>query len=386
VSVQIGIRTDTGRIRDGNEDSYLVQEPLFVVADGMGGHSAGEVASATAIEVIKDRSAEASASQPETLAAIVRDANQAIRERAEQDSSLRGMGTTCTLALIEGSHVQIAHVGDSRAYLFREGQLSQLTEDHTLVSRMVSEGRLRAEDAEHHPQRSIITRALGTEPDVEVDLLSFEVVPGDRLMLCSDGLSSMINFDTIKEILGRVSESQAAADQLVEAANEAGGEDNITVVLLTMLPEGVTADQGTVLGSVQPSPAERVDTDTDSSDTRVSRSWLRLAFGTLVLLLLLACAAFAYGRYYIANHYYVGADETGVVTIYRGVPGQFAGFQLNSVEESSSVTVDALPEFMQGDLEEGKPADSLEEARAIVTNLQERANEFSGGSSNKGQP
>ncbi|MDQ4145938.1 MAG: Stp1/IreP family PP2C-type Ser/Thr phosphatase, partial [Actinomycetota bacterium] len=232
MNLSIGAQSDVGRVREGNEDSFLVDEPLFVVADGMGGHLAGDVASSTAVDVILNKSATASAEDPETLADLIRSANSAIWDKAHANPTLRGMGTTCTLVLLHENRAHIAHVGDSRAYLLRDGRLQQITEDHTLVARMVKEGRLQPEEAEHHPQRSIITRALGVDAEVEVDLDSLEVQPGDRLMLCSDGLSSMIDHDSIATALKEQAAPQDAADELIKRANDAGGEDNITVVVI----------------------------------------------------------------------------------------------------------------------------------------------------------
>src|SRR5688500_16966983 len=163
----VAAKTEVGRVRQGNEDSYLVKEPLFAVAEGMGGHIAGDVASATAVDLIAERAEESMPRNTAELASIVRGANTAIWEKAQNDPALRGMGTTCTLALLDDREIHIAHVGDSRAYLYRGQELSQVTEDHTLVSRMVREGRLKPEEAERHPQRSIITRALGVDADVE---------------------------------------------------------------------------------------------------------------------------------------------------------------------------------------------------------------------------
>ena len=170
----MGATSDVGLVREANEDSYLVERPLYAVADGMGGHLAGDVASSIAVRVISERASSASPSDPESLAQIVTAANSAIYEKARGDSGLRGMGTTCTLALVDGGRALIAHVGDSRAYLLSDGTLEQLTEDHTLVSRMVREGRIQPDEAQHHPQRSIITRALGVDAAVEVEAI-FEV-------------------------------------------------------------------------------------------------------------------------------------------------------------------------------------------------------------------
>jgi protein phosphatase len=227
----VAAKTDVGRVRKGNEDSYLARDPLFAVADGMGGHIAGDVASATAVELIAERADQDMPHTTAELAAIVRGANAAIWEKAQSDPSLKGMGTTCTLALLEDHELHIAHVGDSRAYLYRGSELSQVTEDHTLVSRMVREGRLKPEEAERHPQRSIITRALGVDADVEVDELSVAIEEGDRFLLCSDGLSDYVEDSVIAETLLANPDRKTAAAELVHRTLENGAPDNVTVIV-----------------------------------------------------------------------------------------------------------------------------------------------------------
>ncbi|MDQ3646817.1 MAG: Stp1/IreP family PP2C-type Ser/Thr phosphatase, partial [Actinomycetota bacterium] len=241
MKLTVGTKTDVGRHREANEDSFLIQTPLFGVADGMGGHAAGDVASATAVGVVGQGAQGDGAIDPETLAQLIRDANSEIWRKAQADRKLHGMGTTCTLVMFEGNRAHLAHVGDSRAYLMRTGQLKQLSEDHTLVARMAREGRIAPEEAQHHPQRNVITRALGIDEEVEVDLSSFDLEAGDRIMLCSDGLTSMLEDPDIRTRLIEISDPQAAAEALVDAANEAGGTDNITVVLIDVAEgDGVT--------------------------------------------------------------------------------------------------------------------------------------------------
>ena len=232
---RVGARTDVGRVRRINEDAYLAQGSLFVVADGMGGHSAGDIASSIAIESIAERAEEANGRDSDSLARILRRANSNIWDRAGSDLSCRGMGTTCTLLLIEDGRGFIAHVGDSRAYLYRDGELLQLTEDHTLANRLVQEGRLRPEQAELYSRSGIITRALGVHPVVEIDIVEIDLDLGDRALLCSDGLTSMIAAGDIAAVLSEGSDPQTGADRLVERANEAGGEDNVTVVVVDLV-------------------------------------------------------------------------------------------------------------------------------------------------------
>lgn len=242
----VAFKSDIGRVREGNEDSVLIHHPLFAVADGMGGHVAGDVASQTAIETITEGVAEGRGLEPDDLEELIKAANLAIWDKAQSDSTLHGMGTTCTLILVDDSRVHIGHVGDSRAYLFRSGELTQLTEDHTLVGRMVKEGRLQPEEAERHPQRNIITRTLGVDPNVQVDNEVVTIGEGDRILICSDGLTSMLDSGTITSVLTTESDPQAAVDRLVDEANAAGGEDNVTVVIVEFQPGDDTAGKSVV--------------------------------------------------------------------------------------------------------------------------------------------
>ncbi|MGZ4131542.1 MAG: Stp1/IreP family PP2C-type Ser/Thr phosphatase, partial [Actinomycetota bacterium] len=226
--IEAGVATDIGRVRDGNEDSYLVEPPLYAVADGMGGHRGGEVASQLALETLEGRFA----AQEGSLADQVRAANRAVFERSASDRKVTGMGTTLTAALVGGDNAHLVHVGDSRAYLLRAGAFRQLTEDHTLVTRMVRAGEITEAEAAVHPHRNVLTRVLGTEPEVDLDVQDVGLLEGDRLLLCSDGLTVMLTEDQIQAILGTTPQPQEAADRLVRAANRAGGIDNITVVVL----------------------------------------------------------------------------------------------------------------------------------------------------------
>jgi serine/threonine protein phosphatase PrpC len=221
--------SDLGRQRQGNEDNYFVRAPLFVVADGMGGAQAGEVASEIAVEAFDHGLPDGSPA--EALAEVIREANRRIHDRSRSDEQHSGMGTTCTAAYVGESDVTVAHVGDSRAYLWRGGDLVRLTRDHSLVGELVARGKLTEEQAESHPQRSVITRALGPESDVEVDVEVFGARDGDVYLLCSDGLTSMVRDEVIEETLRMCTVLDDAASMLVELANASGGRDNITVVL-----------------------------------------------------------------------------------------------------------------------------------------------------------
>ena len=229
--------TDVGRTRSGNEDSYLCGRTVFAVADGLGGHQGGEVASAAAVEplaALDGREFAEPGEAAEALAAAIREGNAAILERAAGDPGLWGMGTTVTAAALAGErHLQLAHVGDSRAYLLRDGSLEQLTTDHTVVGELVRRGRLTPEQAAIHPERSILTRAVGLDPRVPVDTPDpVELRDGDQVLLCSDGLTEAVDDDRITELLSAGADGEAACRSLIDAANAAGGPDNITVVLL----------------------------------------------------------------------------------------------------------------------------------------------------------
>ena len=227
---QLGHGTDTGRKRRRNEDAYVVEPPLFAIADGMGGAQAGELASSLAAGAVREDEG-AAGSGERRVTELIQEANRRVYQRSSQDAAASGMGTTLTVALVGEGTVAFGHVGDSRAYLIRDGRLDQLTEDHSLVAELVRSGKLSPEEAGTHPQRSVITRALGTDPDVDVDTFSIETQPGDLFMLCSDGLTSMVEDDVILSTIEKNRRNlQTTAKALIRAANKGGGEDNITVV------------------------------------------------------------------------------------------------------------------------------------------------------------
>jgi serine/threonine protein phosphatase PrpC len=310
-----------GRKRRRNEDAWVCQPPIFAVADGMGGARGGEIASRLAAAALRED--ETGTTGEDRVIGLIQEANRRVYERSSEDSDASGMGTTVTLALVEDGAVTIGHVGDSRAYLIRERELEQLTDDHSLVAELVRSGRLSPEEAESHPQRSVITRALGTDPDVDVDTLSVEAKPGDLFLICSDGLTSMVGDEVILDIVERNRGNlEAAAKELVNTANRSGGEDNITVVFFEIAEEG-----SRVLEETRPMPAvddsKRAEADEDTLsglervpavDTMVvapedvedaaqapprrRRRWRALAL-VLILLLLLAGAAALYWYLYL---------------------------------------------------------------------------------------
>ncbi len=223
--------TDPGRRRRRNEDAYVAEPPLFAIADGMGGAQAGEVASGLAAAVLEEATGDDRGE--ERVAALIQEANRRVFQRSNEDAATSGMGTTMTVALVDnaGGTIAFGHVGDSRAYRIRGGELEQLTDDHSLVGELVRSGRLSPEEAESHPQRSVITRALGTEPDVDVDTFTVEAESDDIYLLCSDGLTDMVSQRDILAAVAASADLDDAARALVGAANAGGGEDNITVVL-----------------------------------------------------------------------------------------------------------------------------------------------------------
>jgi PPM family protein phosphatase len=234
----IGRASDTGKKRRHNEDSYVVAPPLFAVADGMGGAQAGEVASKLAAAALEEAGPD-SLTGEEKLVELIQEANRRVHDRANSDPATSGMGTTITAALVEGNRVIFGHVGDSRAYLVRDGRMEQLTEDHSLVNELLKSGKLSPEEAETHPQRSVITRAVGTDPDVDVDTFVIEGQVGDVFLICSDGLTDMVDDETILEVLERFHDDlDRATKSLIAAANRGGGEDNITVIAFAIGPDG----------------------------------------------------------------------------------------------------------------------------------------------------
>ena len=255
-----------GRKRRHNEDSYVHEPPLFAVADGMGGAKAGEIASGLAVDALRERGEDGQDDEARVVA-LIQEANRRVYTRANEDAAAAGMGTTMTAALVDDANgrVTFGHVGDSRAYRFREGELEQLTEDHSLVGELIRSGKLTREEAEVHPQRSVITRALGTDPDVDVDTFTVDAQPGDLFLICSDGLSSMVSDKTILKVLRENRTNlQAAAKGLIAAANRGGGDDNITVVLFELATEDEAATRPM---EALPPKAEEPEPHVDDEDT-----------------------------------------------------------------------------------------------------------------------
>jgi PPM family protein phosphatase len=385
--------TDTGRQRNANEDSVFTQAPLFVVADGMGGAQAGEVASKTAVESF-DR--ELPPGPPErVLRETVEAANRTIHEHAQKDPDLAGMGTTITAAIVdlEAEEVAIGHVGDSRAYRLRGARFERLTRDHSLVEEMRRKGQITEAQAEDHPQRSIITRALGPEPEVEVDLQTVPAQPGDVFLICSDGLTTMLGDEQIGKLLARATSMQTAVRALVDEANRAGGRDNISVIAFRLgdptAPEGVpagapgsTPEGATLLGG----SAEEAGLTTtevrrraaaeaarkrreDLAGGKPRRRGLRTALKVLAGVVLIA--ALAYGAWYGNRQvWFLGTDDAGRVGLYRGVPYELPfGIKLYDERYASPIQTGSLPPRRQ-DAVTGHDLRSRQDAVSLIEDIQ----------------
>jgi PPM family protein phosphatase len=420
-----GAATDPGRVRSANEDSWLIDYPLFAVADGMGGHAAGEVASRVALDTLRTSVSDRSL---ESLVAGVKIANSRVFEMSRTDNAMRGMGTTlCAVALVKiESHERLAvvNVGDSRVYVLQDGALIQVSEDHSLVESMVRQGTLTPEQAKVHPQRNILTRALGIDGDVGVD--SWEVAPfsGDRYLLCSDGLFNEVSDESIARVLLDTDDPDEAAGILITMANDGGGRDNITVVIVDVVDgldpsEAMPAEEiigleafdpnttaaitpvGDWLDDASPEPdlppplpplpppfhtdAELDDTDDDDDDddrelvgaSRASRifTW-RTGVFTLSLLTVLGIAA-AGVVWYARGTYFVGFDRD-TVTLYKGQPGGVLWFQ-PTVVKHYDLQRREVPAGKLSVLDDGKPRSSEADADAYVAALKDEAESLGGG-------
>lgn len=396
-----GAASDVGRGRSENEDAYLADEArrLYAVADGMGGHRAGEVASATAIESLRE-----AFGAGRVLDEAVGEANAAVFAKASANLEMRGMGTTLTAVALLDDHIALlGHVGDSRAYLMRDGGVTQITEDHSLVEQLVREGRLSPEEAAHHPQRAIITRALGIDPEIEVDTYRVDLRPGDRLVLCSDGLTNMVADDAIAGVLRRQPDPQRAAETLVDMANKAGGDDNITVVVVDAL--GDAAAEGKAASAVlagepatdeptgewvpfededraeeeaaPPGPEEATSAPEIQAPLRAKRHRrsagrpprARRLVAWLLPVVLLVGAGLGAVSWYARRTFYVGLSE-GRVTLFRGVPGGVLGWE-PTVEARSSLGAEDLTPAQRADLGDGHRFSSRSEATRFLERLEE---------------
>ncbi len=352
-------RTDTGRQRSENEDSLFVRAPIFVVADGMGGAQAGEVASKAAAEAFDRDLPEA---PPErVLRETIEAANREIHELARSDPSRAGMGTTITAAIVnaQSEEVGVGHVGDSRAYRLRAGRLEQLTRDHSLVEEMRRKGQITDAQAVDHPQRSIITRALGPEPEVDVDVQTVPAAPGDVFLLCSDGLTTMVDEDRIAAVLAEAGSMREAVRTLVDEANRAGGRDNITALAFRLedsaAPLRDAAGDATLVGAA----AEEAGLTTTEVRRRAAaaaaqerreklaakppRRRLRTVAKAVAVLAVLA--ALITGAWYGNRQvWFLGTDDGGRVALYRGLPYELPlGIELYDERYASPIQTEALP-------------------------------------------
>lgn len=339
--------SDVGRVRTHNEDAVLLSPPLYAVADGLGGHQAGEIASTVAVEALM--AAAPRRADAKSLGRAIRAANREVIEAAREGYGRSGMGTTLTAAIVEGTRISVAHVGDSRAYVFHDSVLEPITFDHSMVADMVRQGSLSESEARAHPQRSIITRALGSDPNMYADTFEVDAQPGDRLLLCSDGLTAMLDDAQIADILGSFRDPSSTVRALVDAANAAGGHDNISVVVVDIseethgLAEGRRPGRGWVAGLV----------------------WSFAALA-LVALALLGVYQYAQSRAYVIS-------EDGTVSLYRGMPDAIAGIRLNWLEEETTITARSLDPRTSAKLAQGIQVDSVTAGYLLLDEYRQQA-------------
>ena len=370
-------RTDTGRQRQANEDSYFARPPIFAVADGMGGAQAGEVASRIAAGAFEGTMGPDEAAEQQ-LEGIAKHANREIHELAQRDSSRAGMGTTLTAALLRDDEVALGHVGDSRAYVLRDGDLKRLTKDHSLVEELRRQGRLTDEEAEEHPQRSIITRALGPEPKVNVDTMTFPAKSGDVFLLCSDGLTTMVSDERIKEILGEAKTLRAGVKDLVDEANAGGGRDNITAVAFRLAVEGTEPEEGATLISRTAEQAGLTSERMRQAADRLRGQGPmplphRRRRGLKIAAVIAVIAAVLAGLFLLARQvYFLGVDEDGRVALYRGLPYELPlGVDLYSEQLSIGVQASSLSAERQDVVTEHKLRSS-DDAHDIIDDISDR--------------
>jgi protein phosphatase len=407
IALRYAARTDLGLgPKSRNEDSGYAGPHLLVLADGMGGHAAGDVASSLIVGQLAPLDGESIRAEHalSTLETSVREANSSLRHAMEENPKLRGMGSTTIAMLRSGNKLAMAHIGDSRAYVLRDGALSQITKDHSFVQQLVDEQRITPEEAEEHPQRSLVTRVMTGQPDDEPDLSMRELKPGDRYLLCSDGLSDFVRRDIIEEILAESPSPSAAADRLIEVALKASARDNVTVVVADVVnlqtsdapstaPQIVGAAslrerEGTRTRGLPISPAEKAASlvrslrpdrhqgdDDDSEDgpaladePRSRRTiWVRRVLVAAAIVLVLAGGAGA-AYAWVQNQYYVKPAD-GFVAIWRGVDQTLGPVSLSRVDSVSDIPLGELPTYVQDILQAGTPVGSRTDAEARVANL-----------------
>ena len=393
-SFHFAARSDVGLVRQDNQDSGYAGPHLLVVADGMGGHAGGDIASATAItELVSIDHDSLTADEASTqLQRAIRTANEEIARIYAENTALEGMGTTVTAIMRARNKLILAHIGDSRAYVLRDGRLSQITRDHSFVQSLIDEGRITEDEASTHPQRSVVTRVLTGAPDDEPDIGAREARRGDRYLLCSDGLSGFVAADTIEEILGAPSPPGRAAEDLISLAMRAGAPDNVTVVIGDVVESSTApSTQPQVVGSaalrspvrrVDDSPASRAAALTQQEEDEgvelaeegrrgVGGRWLR-GIGGLVIALLLV-GAVVYGGYaWTQQQYFLGVDDDRVA-VYQGVPSDLGPITLHSKVRQTDIGLDQLPPFYREEVITTISVDSREAAQERVRSLRSAA-------------
>ena len=392
LSFRFAARSDVGLLRSHNEDSAYAGPRLLVVADGMGGAAAGEVASSVAIATVSQLDNDSPGPDLlDHLTASVQTANDHLHDMQVGDPDLRGMGTTVTALLRAGGRLGLLHIGDSRAYLLRDGSLEQITHDHTFVQSLVDEGRISAEEANHHPQRSVITNVLDGRGQIEPDVSVREARVGDRYLVCSDGLSGVVSEQTLAETLG-AGDPDAAADALIRLALRGGGPDNITAIVADVVETGDAPPSAVpiAVGAVAESPPTRDEAQTpaakaallarDGGDEEVDDEPLhepghgRAVRRTLLaLLVLLVVAGLGYGGWQWSQHqYYVGATDAQVA-IYRGLSQDIGPISTRHVYEKQDIALSDLPQYTRDQVENSIDANDLPDARRIVATLRDEA-------------
>lgn len=358
---------ETGKVREMNEDAVLERSNLYAVADGMGGHQAGEVASNLALSVLEQYVEDniGAVSGEKLVARAVEAANSAVYHKAQESSSYRSMGTTITALYREGDTAYIAHVGDSRAYLIRDGKLKRLTVDHSLVAKLIEDGEITEEQARTHPQRNIILKALGLEPQVEADVSAVEIKPADEFLLASDGLIDEVEDDDIERTLAVVAEPREQARGLVDRALEAGGKDNISVVLVKFEPSKTLVPSHAGRGPALKPDGER---PLEGEPPRPGRGRKRIAILTVIIVVVLFAGAITAGLLVYQRSYFVGA-KGGKVTLYRGFP--FWG--LAEVVKTTGTDVVRLPAATQAKVNGNMQIETRSGAQRTLETLDARA-------------
>lgn len=380
LSLRFAAGSHKGMIREGNEDSGYAGPRLLAIADGMGGQAAGEVASSEVISTIVALDDDVPGSDVLTsLGHAVQRANDQLRQMVEEDPALEGMGTTLTALLWTGQRLGMVHVGDSRAYLLRDGVLTQITQDHTWVQRLVDEGRITEEEAGTHPQRSLLMRALGSGDHVEPDLSIREVRAGDRYLICSDGLSGVVSHQTMEDTLASYQGPQETVQELIQLALRGGGPDNITVIVADVLDldtgdtlAGQLSDTPVVVGAVAENQAQMGDFDDYGPDDfvkpRKSRKWLKRSLYTALALAVIGGGTYG-GWRWTQTQYYVGTNDDHLA-LYRGISQDLAWVSLSKVQKDHpEIELKYLPPYQQKLVEATIPEGDLNDARAKIEEL-----------------